>query len=88
MRNTFLFVTFSLGLLFSAVAQDDNLTVTSLVDTHVDSILQQHLVGGGVILSNGKFNYQAGNVTYPQIGSFNRNGFTIFPFATGLVLTT
>ncbi len=88
MRNTFLFVTFSLGLLFSAVAQDDNLTVTSLVDTHVDSILQQHLVGGGVILSNGKFNNQAGNVVYPQIGTFHRNGFTAFPFDSGLVITT
>jgi hypothetical protein len=88
MRNTFLFVAFSLGLLFSAVAQDDNLTVTSLVDTHVDSILQQHLVGGGVILSNGKFNNQAGNVVYPQIGTFHRNGFTAFPFDSGLVITT
>ena len=81
-------------------AQNQNLTVTSLQGTNVDSILQQHLQGDGVMISGfpdpdvfdvsqkGKFNNQTGNVTYPQIGTFNRNGFTAFPFATGLVLTT
>lgn len=81
-------------------AQNQNLTVTSLQGTHVDTILQHHLQGDGVMISGfpdpdvfdasqkGKFNNQSGNVTYPQIGTFNRNGFSAFPFATGLVLTT
>ena len=90
MKKILLFVAFSVGLSLAVVAQDSNLTVTSLVGTHVDTVLKQHLAGGGVLLSNGKFNNQTGNIpaNYPQIGTFNRNGFTDFPFATGLVITT
>ena len=54
----------------------------------MDTLLKQHLAGDGVILLNGKFNNQAGNVVYPQIGTFHRNGFTAFPFDSGLVITT
>ena len=79
---------FNVLFLFALNAQNPNLTVSSLVGTNVDSILKHHLEGNGVLLSNGKFNNQTGNVTYPQIGTFNRNDFTDFPFATGLVLTT
>ena len=79
---------FNVLFLFALNAQNPNLTVSSLVGTNVDSILKHHLEGNGVLLSNGKFNNQVGEVTYPQIGAFNRNDFTDFPFATGLVLTT
>lgn len=67
-----------------------NLTVTSLVGQHVDTVLKHHVEGEGVVISNGKFNNQTGNISssYPQIGTFNRNNFTNFPFATGIVLTT
>ena len=83
-----------------AGAQNQNLTVSSFVGTHVDTILQRHLAGDGVLISGcpyegvfsseqvGKFNNQTGNVTYQQIGSFNRNGYTSFPFETGIVMTT
>lgn len=97
-RYTVLFLVF---LMFSfAGAQNQNLTVSSFVGTHVDTILQRHLAGDGVLISGcpyegvfsseqvGKFNNQTGNVTYPQIGSFNRNGYTTFPFETGIVMTT
>ena len=85
-------------MLFLANAQS-YLTVQSLEGTPVETILQQHLAGEGVLLSGcpypdinssflpGKFNNVTGNVTYPQIGTFNRNG-SDFPFQTGLVLTT
>lgn len=66
----------------------NNVTVQSLLGTHIDTILKYHLAGEAVELSNGKFNNIAGNVTYNQIGSFNRNNYTQFPFATGLVMTT
>ena len=82
----------------SVVAQNQNLTVSSLVGQSVESILQAHLAGKGVLITGcdcpnvftapAKFNNQTGNVTYPQIGTFNRNGFTTFPFVSGLVLTT
>ena len=75
-------------LSFVIVNAQNNLTVTSLSGTHVDTILKHHLEGEGVIITNGKFNNVTGNVTYPQIGTFNRNNFTTFPFSTGLVLTT
>lgn len=68
--------------------QNNNLTTVSLVGTNVDTILQRHLAGEGVEISNGKFNNQTGNVQSAQIGTFNRNGFTSFPFQRGLVLTT
>ncbi len=82
----------------SVVAQNQNLTVSSLVGQSVENILQAHLAGEGVLITGcdcpnvfsapAKFNNQTGNVTYPQIGTFNRNGFTNFPFVSGLVLTT
>lgn len=89
---------FSILILFFANAQN-NLTVSSQTNMSVDAILQQHFQGDGVLMSgypdptgsfgltSGKFNNQT-TVTYPQIGTFNRNGFTNFPFSTGLVMTT
>ena len=76
-----------------------NITVTSLLGTPVDTILQRHLQGDGVLISGfghdvfdpsqaGKFNNALGNVTYPQIGRFKRNGCPTFPFDSGLVMTT
>lgn len=69
-------------------AQNNNVTVQSLQGTHIDTILKYHLAGEAVELSNGKFNNQPGVVTYDQIGIFNRNNYTQFPFETGLVMTT
>ena len=76
-----------LGFHASLFAQN-NVTVQSLQNTHVDTILKYHLAGEGVELSNGAFNMAPGIVTSNQIGSFNRNNYTQFPFATGLVMTT
>ena len=72
----------------SLLGQNNNVTVQSLMGTHIDTILKYHLAGEGVELSNGKFNNMPGNVTSDQIGTFNRNNYTQFPFATGLVMTT
>ena len=68
--------------------QGNNVTVLPLVGTHVDTILKYHLAGEGVELSNGKFNNTPGIVTANQIGTFNRNNYTQFPFELGLVMTT
>lgn len=95
--------------IFSAVAQNPNLTVdktngnSTLMNQSVDNILQQHVQGDGVIISgfpgyefldpttgqprHAKFNGQT-TVAHNQIGVFHRNGYTTFPFETGLVMTT
>ena len=81
-----------------ALLNAQNIQVTSFLGTPVDTILQRHLQGDGVLISGfghdvfdpsqtGKFNNVTGNVTYPQIGRFKRNGAT-FPFDSGLVMTT
>lgn len=98
MKKLVILLIFNLLMVFSMIAQNQNLTVSSLVGQSVESILQNHLAGEGVLITGcdcpnvfsapAKFNNQTGNVTYPQIGTFNRNGFTNFPFASGLVLTT
>lgn len=76
-----------LGFHASLFAQN-NVTVMTLQNVHVDTILKYHLAGEGVELSNGMFNMVPGIVTSNQIGSFNRNNYTQFPFASGLVMTT
>lgn len=98
MKKYIILLIFSMLFTFGITAQNQNLTVSSLVGQSVESILQAHLAGEGVLITGcdcpnvfsapAKFNNQTGNVTYPQIGTFNRNGFVNFPFASGLVLTT
>ena len=95
-KYTLLILIFS--IVFFANAQS-NLTVSSSVGTLVETILQQHLAGEGVLLSGcpypdinssfdpGKFNNQTGNVQSAQIGTFNRNA-SSFPFQTGIIMTT
>ena len=94
----------SIFLFFSILAfvfsnAQNNLTVSSMVGTPVETILQQHLAGEGVLLSGcpypdinssfapGKFNNQAGNVQSAQIGTFNRHS-SSFPFQNGIIMTT
>ena len=71
-----------------AFPQGNNLTVQSMVNEHIDTVLNNHLKGDGVELSNGRFNNQPGIIHSPQIASFNRNGYNSFPFPKGLVITT
>lgn len=84
----FLAIIIITGVQASLFAQGNNVTVQSLLGTHVDTILKYHLAGEGVELTNGKFNNSPGIVSADQIGTFNRNNYTQFPFATGLVMTT
>ena len=88
MKKIFFLLTMLAVIQVSLLGQNNNVTVQSLMGTHVDTILKYHLAGEGVELSNGRFNNASGNVTSNQIGTFNRNNYTQFPFATGLVMTT
>ena len=87
-RKIFAVLVLCFAFAWSALAQNPNLTVTSLVGTHIDTILKYHLMGEGVEISYGRFNNQQGVVQSNQIGTFNRNNFSTFPFETGLVMTT
>ena len=87
-RKILVILVLALSFSWSASAQNQNLTVTSLVGTHIDTILKYHLMGVGVEISFGRFNNVSGVVQSNQIGTFQRNGFSTFPFQTGLVMTT
>ena len=88
MRKNILFLfLFAVGFWLAGHAQN-NVTVQSLQNVHVDTILKYNLAGEGVELSNGRFNLQPGIVTSNQIGKFKRNNYTQFPFDSGLVMTT
>ena len=69
-------------------------TVTAAPNgTTPNTLIQQHLAGDGVLLSNGSFTYGANTTTTssissnPQIGIFNRGNVT-FPINSGIVMTT
>lgn len=87
MNCKLLWLTFSLvfGII---VSNAQNLTVTSAQGQNPQALINNHLAGDGVILTNGSFNNSAGNIATPQIGTFNRGGFTTFPFASGIIMTT
>lgn len=87
MKKHILLIIIILAFAFTCVQAQQNISVSSLVGTNADTLLQRHLAGDGVELSNGKFNNQTGNVQSPQIGTFNRNQST-FPFQRGLIMTT
>lgn len=72
----------------AAFAQSPNLSVQLLTGTHVDTVLNHYFAGEGVVITNGKFNNHSGNITSNQIGTFQRNGFSQFPFESGLVMCT
>lgn len=79
---------FLLGtIILLAVTMMQAQSITSLLGQHVDTILKHHVEGEGVSISNGKFNNQSGNVTYPQIGTFTVSN-PSFPISNGIILTT
>jgi len=84
-RHLCLVVVFVLGI-FASKAQ--NISVTSAVGQTPQNIIDNHLAGEGVVLTNGTFNGSAASITIPKIGTFNRGGFTTFPFASGIIMTT
>ena len=88
MRRVFFVLFFIITYVCALFAQNGNISVQSLMNTHVDTMLNHYLAGEGVQLSNGRFNNTVGNIYSDQIGYFQRNGFTQFPLASGLVMCT
>ena len=73
-----------LPLLLSA----QNIDVASAQGQNIATFINQHLKGNGVYITNVKFNNVQGNITFPQIGTFNSNGFPYLQMDLGVVMTT
>ena len=78
----------SIVLLLAAVSRGQNITVSSAQGQNINTFVQNNLVGGGVIVSNVKFNNANGNITTPQIGTFDANGYTLLRMTSGVLMTT
>ena len=72
----------------SAAGQSKNIIVKSAYQDTIDNVVLDNLVGQGVYVYNIKFNNHADDITYPQIGTFNSNGFLGLQMDSGLVITT
>ena len=70
----------------AGVAQ--NITVQSAVGQNITTFVEQQLKGNGVYITNVKFNNVQGNVTHPQIGTFNSNGYQLLQMDEGVIMTT
>ena len=75
-------------LLLPLAAGAQNISVTSAVGQNIADFVETQLQGSGVYITNVKFNNQAGNVTYPQIGTFRSNGYPKLQMDSGVVMTT
>lgn len=73
--------------LCATVFAQNKLTATSAQGTNVDTILQRHLAGEGVKISNGRANGSTGNINTSKIGTFVKNNAT-FPFHAGIYMIT
>ena len=79
----------SLLLLFAShqlAAQ--NISVSAATGQNINTFVQNQLVGDGVYVFNVKFNNATGNISKPQIGTFNSNGYIQLFMNEGVVMTT
>lgn len=76
------------ALLLPLLSQAQNITVTSAQGQNITTFVEQHLKGNGVYITNVKFNNVQGNITSPQIGTFNSNGYMQLQMDQGVVMTT
>lgn len=87
MKSRILWMAIVLLTCFTGRAQ--NVTVSSAVGQNPQTLINQHLAGEGVKLTNGKFNNSTANISSAQIGTFSLSATAnSFPFHSGLVMTT
>lgn len=75
-------------LLSPLVLVAQNISVSVATGQNIATFVDQHLKGNGVYITNVKFNNVQGNVTFPQIGTFNSNGYPHLQMDQGVILTT
>ena len=76
------------AILFAAVPQAQNISVSSANGQNITTFVNTNLLGSGVQISNVKFNNALGDITKPQIGTFNSNGYTLLRMEGGVIMTT
>lgn len=77
-----------LAVVNMTVLRSQNIVVTSANGENITTFVSTHLLGAGVYVSNVKFNNAPGNISKPQIGSFNANGYTQLMMEGGVIMTT
>ena len=75
-------------LLMPFAAMGQNISVTSAQNQNIATFVQNNLIGQGVYVWNVKYNNATGNITKPQIGTFNSNGYMMLQMDSGVVMTT
>ncbi|MGX8712398.1 MAG: choice-of-anchor L domain-containing protein [bacterium] len=71
-----------------ATVNAQNISVGSAVGQNPETFLNQHMVGQGVQIFNVMFCGNSGNISTPQIGTFQSNGFSELLIDSGIVMTT
>ena len=86
-KNSILLV---LALVAASFASAQNVTVSSAVGQNIGAFINNELVGSGVYIYNAKFNGVTGSIRaqWPQVGTFQANGFGGLSMDNGIVLTT
>lgn len=79
---------FFCAIAFAASVGAQNITVTSAQGQNITLFVNNNLLGSGVQVSNVKFNNSPGNVSSPQIGTFNANGYQQLMMPSGVIMTT
>ncbi len=77
-----------MALALGAAAQ--NVTTTVATGQNIGTFINNEFVGSGVYVFNAKFNGLAGNIRaqWPQVGTFQANGYGTLAMDNGIVLTT
>ena len=77
-----------MALALGAAAQ--NVTTTVATGQNIGTFINNEFVGSGVYVFNAKFNGLAGNIRaqWPQVGTFQANGYGTLAMDSGIVLTT
>ena len=74
--------------MFATAQAQQNITVTAANGQNISQFIATHMLGGGVYVTNVKFNNASGNIATPQIGTFNANGYTNLMMSSGVIMTT
>lgn len=88
MRTNLTIIVLAVAAMTSAPAWAQNISVTSAQGQNVNTFVQQHLVGPGVLVTNVKFNNVGGVLAGNRLGTFQSNGYTGLSMSDGVVMTT
>lgn len=76
------------AILVATMSAAQNISVTSANGENVVTFVTTHLLGSGVQVSNVQFDGAGGNISKPQIGTFNSNGYPSLMMDSGVIMTT